>query len=57
MTTQKTIELSFGEEVIEDRAVAGSVIEHNWNSSSTPPLHSEEPYERVLVVVEMGKKP
>ncbi len=39
MTAQKTVKLSLRKEIIEDRTVAGSVIEHNWLASSTPILH------------------
>lgn len=54
---QKTVKLDTGEEV-EDRAVEGSVIERNWHISSTPALHSEEPYDFALMVEEYigGKK-
>ena len=52
MATQKTVKLGLRGEIIEDRAVPGSVIEPNWSVSSTLALHSEEPYESALVLEE-----
>ena len=56
MATQKTVRLTFRGEVIEDRAIAGSAIELNYDQSYTPALHPEEAYECALVVVEMEKE-
>ena len=52
MMVQRIVKLSLREEVIEDRAVQDSVIELNYHKSSTPSLHSEEPYECALVLEE-----
>ena len=50
MMAQRTVKLELREEIIEDRAFQGSIIELNYDISSTPALHPEEPYQFALVL-------
>ena len=52
MATKKTVKAGILEEAIEDRAVPGLVLEHNWDTSGIQSLHSEEPYEAALILEE-----